>query len=246
VAGEQRLTPEMFDEFFTEAAHSEWHRAVMAGDLPDDIDPYSFITLAGLEDIVRWLGLTRGSLLVDLACGRGGPGLWLARQTGASLVGVDFSGVGIAHARERAGDYAPDLSTRYEVADAAATELSDAAADGLVCVDAIQLMTHRIDVMKEVRRVLKPGARAAFTTWEEPDRLADLAGLFEGAGLEVLAVEEHPEWLERERRIFERAKAEAATNDDPGLKNLAEEADRVLPVLEDARRVLGVAQRPLG
>ena len=37
-----------------------------------------------------WLDMSPGSLLVDLACGRGGPGLWLARQIGAALVGVEL------------------------------------------------------------------------------------------------------------------------------------------------------------
>jgi SAM-dependent methyltransferase len=152
--------------------------------------------------------------------------------------------VGIDHAQQRAKDLAHDLTTRYFVADAASTGLPDGRADGLVCVDAIQLMPGRVEVMREVRRVLKPGARAAFTTWEEPDRLADLAGLFEQVGLDAVLVEERPEWLERERGLFERAQIDSATNDDPGLKSLAEEADRVLPIIDRARRVLGIAGRP--
>jgi ubiquinone/menaquinone biosynthesis C-methylase UbiE len=246
VTDEPKLTPEIFDKVFDQEAQSHWVKSIFAEDLPDEIDPFSFITLPGLEDIVAWLDMSPGSLLIDLACGRGGPGLWLARRTGAELVGVDFSTVGIDHAQQRAKDLAHDLTTRYFVADAASTGLPDGGADGLVCVDAIQLMTHRGDVMRGVRRVLKPGARAAFTTWEEPDRLADLAGLFEEVGLETILVEERSEWLERERTIFERAQLESATNDDPGLKGLAEEAERVLPVIDLARRVLGIAQRPVG
>jgi ubiquinone/menaquinone biosynthesis C-methylase UbiE len=166
------------------------------------------------------------------------------RRTGAELVGVDFSPVGIDHARQRAMDLAHGVTTSYFVADAASTGLPGGRADGLVCVDAIQLMEERVEVMREVRRVLKPGARAVFTTWEEPDRLADLAGLFEEGGLDTVLVEEHSEWIERERSIFERARVESATNDDPALKSLAEEADRVLPVIDLARRVLGIARRP--
>lgn len=241
---EPQLTPEIFDKVFDQAAQSHWVKSIFAEDLPEEIDPFSFITLSGLEDIVVWLDMSPGSLLVDLACGRGGPGLWLARRTGAELVGVDFSTVGIDHAEQRARDLADSLTTRYFVADAASTNLPDGGADGLVCVDAIQLMTHREDVMREVHRVLKPSARAAFTTWEEPDRLANLAGLFDEVGLETILIEERSDWLERERRIFERAQLESASNDDPGLKGMAEEAERVLPVIDQARRVLGIAQRP--
>jgi ubiquinone/menaquinone biosynthesis C-methylase UbiE len=244
VAGDPKLTPEIFDKMFNQAAQSQWIQSVFSEELPDGVDPFSFITMFGLVGIVTWLDLSPGALLVDLACGRGGPGLWLARRTGAELVGVDFSPVGIDHARQRAMDLSDGVTASYFVADAASTGLPGGRADGLVCVDAIQLMEQRVEVMREVRRVLKPGARAVFTTWEEPDRLADLAGLFEEGGLNTVLVEEHSEWLERERSIFERARVESATNDDPALKSLAEEADRVLPVIDLARRVLGIARRP--
>jgi ubiquinone/menaquinone biosynthesis C-methylase UbiE len=246
VADDSKLTPEIFDKVFSEVAQSQWIQSVFAEELPDDVDPFSFITMSGLEEIAIWLDLPPGALLVDLACGRGGPGLWLARHMGADLVGVDFSPIGIDHARQRALALAARGTATYSyfVADAASTGLPEGRADGLVCVDAIQLMTERIEVMREVRRVLKPGARAVFTTWEEPDRLSDLAALFEEVDLHTVAVEERAQWLERERTIFERARIDSAANDDPALKSLAEEADRVLPVIDLARRVLGVARRP--
>ncbi len=190
MTGDRKPTPEIFDKVFDEAAQSQWIRSVFAAELPDGVDPFSFITMSGLDDIVTWLDLSPGGLLVDLACGRGGPGLRLAQRTGTELVGVDFSPVGIDHARRRAIDFAPDVTTRYFVADAASTGLPGGRADGLVCVDAIQLMAERVEVMREVRRVLKPGARAVFTTSEEPDRLVDLAGLFEEVGLQTVLVEE--------------------------------------------------------
>jgi len=109
VTEEPKLTPEVFDQGFAQAVESDWLRSTFSTDLPDEIDPFSFITLSGLEDIVGWLDMSPGSLLVDLACGRGGPGLWLARQIGAALVGVDFSTVGIGHAQQRAQHLAGEL-----------------------------------------------------------------------------------------------------------------------------------------
>jgi ubiquinone/menaquinone biosynthesis C-methylase UbiE len=239
-------TPDTFDSEFRAAAESEWSRRVIGADLPAEVDPYSFITLEGLHEMTGVLASSRGETLVDLACGRGGPGLWLARQIGAALVGVDFSPVGIEHARARATELAPDVSARYVVADAAATDLPDDAAAGLVCVDAIQLMPHREAVMAEVGRLLRPGARAVFTTWEveEDDRLRDLAALFEGAGLTTIAVEARPDWLARERAIFEQALADApALPDDKSLQSLAEEAEVALPMFDKCRRVLGIAEK---
>lgn len=130
------------------------------------------------------------------------------------------------------------------MADAANTNLPGDSVDGVVCIDAIQLMTDKIGTMAEVRRVLKPGRRAVFTTWEQANRLEDLAALFGAAELLVVSVEERPGWLRRERAIFEQALADASRYPlDAGLQGLAEEAAAALP--QSARRVIGVAQRPL-
>jgi SAM-dependent methyltransferase len=113
------------------------------------------------------------------------------------------------------------------------------------CIDAIQLMPHPDAVMGEVRRLLRPGARAVFSTWEEPDRLRDLAARFESTGLTTIAVEARPEWLARERAIIERALVDAPEfPEDESLQSLAAEAKEVLPLVDKAHRVLGVAQRP--
>jgi hypothetical protein len=74
VTDEPQMTPEIFDQEFTKVAQSRWVQSVFAEDLPDEIDPFSFVTLSGLEEIVSWFHMSPGSLLVDLACGRGGPG----------------------------------------------------------------------------------------------------------------------------------------------------------------------------
>jgi SAM-dependent methyltransferase len=237
------LSAAVFDAAFREIAESEWVQRVLGADLPPDVDAFSFITKDGLHEIAGLLAHCRGRTLLDLACGRGGPGLWLARQIGADLIGVDFSPVGVDHARSRAADIAPEVRVEYVVVDAANTNLPGDSVDGMFCIDAIQLMADKIGVLVEVRRVLRPGGRAVFSTWEEAERLADLAALLEAAGLLVVGVEEKPEWLERERAIFEQALVDAPRYPlDAALQSLAEEAELMLP--RSTRRVLGVAQKP--
>lgn len=237
------LSAAVFDAAFREIAESEWAQRLLGADLPPDVDAFSFITQDGLHEIAELLSDCRGRTLLDLACGRGGPGLWLARQIGADLIGVDFSRVGIDDARSRAADIAPEVQVDYVVADAAYTNLPGESVDGMFCIDAIQLMADRIGVLAEVRRVLSPGGLAVFSTWEEAERLADLAALFEEAGLLVVGVEEKPDWLARERAIFEQALVDAPRYPlDTALQSLAEEAELMLP--RSTRRVLGVAQKP--
>jgi hypothetical protein len=43
-----------------------------------EVEPFSFVSAALLGHLARALGLSPGETLVDLGCGRGGPGLWLA------------------------------------------------------------------------------------------------------------------------------------------------------------------------
>jgi 2-polyprenyl-3-methyl-5-hydroxy-6-metoxy-1,4-benzoquinol methylase len=48
-------------------------------------------------------GLQSGHLLLDLACGQGAPGLWLAHQSGCDLVGIDFAEAGLRVTGDDAG-----------------------------------------------------------------------------------------------------------------------------------------------
>lgn len=237
------LSPDVFDAAFRDADQSNWLKRAFGADLPAGIDPFSFITADGLDEIAAILSECQEGAILDLGSGRGGPGLWLAQHVGADLIGVDFSPVGVEHARSRAVRLGHGLHVRYVVADAANTGLPGACVSGAVCIDAIQLMADKAGVMAEVYRVLTPGGAAVFTTWEDPDQLADLAALLEGGGFVGINVRERADWLNRERALFERALADAPRfPDDAGLQGLAEEAQSVLP--KKTRRVLGVATKP--
>ena len=79
-------------------------REVYGDDYPVEADPRSYVTLSELRAIARDLGVGPGQAIVDLGCGQGGPSLWVARETGAALVGLDLSSVGIKRAEERAAE----------------------------------------------------------------------------------------------------------------------------------------------
>jgi SAM-dependent methyltransferase len=64
-----------------------WERA--DPDLPGEVEPFSFVSAALLGHLARALGLSPGETLVDLGCGRGGPGLRLADAVAAAVVSVD-------------------------------------------------------------------------------------------------------------------------------------------------------------
>src|ERR1700688_1806922 len=68
-----------------------WRMHVLGPDYPKGFDHISFLTFAELRRIKLELGVARGACFADLACGMGGPGLWIARESGALLRGIDLS-----------------------------------------------------------------------------------------------------------------------------------------------------------
>lgn len=215
-------------------------------------------TLAGvvpaeaIPELTRELRLRPGSTLLDLACGRGAYGLLVARQTGTSLIGVDFSARALAEAREQAARLGVSDAS-FRTGELTSTGLPDASADAVLCTDAIQFPDEPAVAYDEIRRVLKPGGRVVLTCWEALDRAdervgvrireANLSAGLRQAGFTEVEVRERPSWLARERTLWEEAAA-LDPGDDPALRSLYEEAVKSLQWGGLLRRVLAVATSP--
>jgi len=76
-------------------------REVYGDDYFEDAVPNSFYhaTLSDLKRVACELRTSPRHILVDLGCGSGAPAVWVVRETGASVIGVDLSGVGLEQAR---------------------------------------------------------------------------------------------------------------------------------------------------
>lgn len=101
-------------------------------------------------------GLPGGAAVLDLACGDGFLLELLAAQGGHRLVGVDLSAAELAAARERVGP-----SVELFCGNATDLPLPDASINLVVCHMAFMLMDPVDSVLREIRRVLKPGGRFA-------------------------------------------------------------------------------------
>ena len=73
-------------------------REAYGDEYPEEIQAWGMTTWWTLGQFISGLRVGPGQRLVDLACGRAGVGLWLARATGAQLTGVDWSPVAVAEA----------------------------------------------------------------------------------------------------------------------------------------------------
>jgi ubiquinone/menaquinone biosynthesis C-methylase UbiE len=200
-------------------------REVYGDDYADEADPSSpGLTLTELRRIARELRVGPGATIVDLGCGRGGPGLWLARETGAALVGIDIVSLAVDLATARAREFGLQERARFQLGDMAATGLPDAAFDGAISVVALLMVSDKAAAVREAARILRSGARFVFTTLEGTGltragvaEVSDHRPLLEAAGFTVEVYEEIPEWRGRIREVMERIRAsEAALTQELG------------------------------
>ena len=185
------------------------YRDAYGSDYPEDLELHSFITKTDLTRIVYWLGIGPGDVLVDLGCGSGGPGLWLARETGANLIGVDFSPKAIEQANQLIADFGLVERARFLVGNLCETGLPECSCDGAISIDVLMFMPDIAAAMKEISRILKPGARLVFTAIEGKDAEIYRLPLLDN-GFDVEVYEEKPNWRSRQLVLYERAIAEQA------------------------------------
>jgi SAM-dependent methyltransferase len=139
-------------------------------ELPPEIEPFSFVSLGLLRHVARALNLAPGQTLVDLGCGRGGPGLWLARTANVSLTGVDFSPVAIEQATQRAALFGLAGRARFVIGDLTDTGLPGHSADAAVSVDAFHFAANPDAAATHARQLLRPGARLVRSGPRRPRR----------------------------------------------------------------------------
>jgi ubiquinone/menaquinone biosynthesis C-methylase UbiE len=216
-------------------------REVYGQDYPEEAAPRSFITMPLLRRMAQCLAAGPGATIIDLGCGRAGPSLWVARETGASLVGVDLASVGIAQASRRAQEWGMADQARFEVGDCTALRFATHTFDAAMSVDVLWMVPDRPAAFREVARIVKPGARFVFTNWDRdlappgtPPPVPDHRPLLRAAGFAIETYEEIPEAEAKRRAIYERYVAsEEALHCDMG-------AEAAQSMLFEARRALGL------
>jgi SAM-dependent methyltransferase len=115
-----------------------WRMSAYHGDFPELFAHIGFLTAGEAQRLHEMLHIAPGEVLVDLGCGAGGPGLWMARESGASLIGIDPSAAGLAAAGQRAAGVGLTGRARFQHGTFEQTNLADAAADAVMSIDAFQ------------------------------------------------------------------------------------------------------------
>jgi SAM-dependent methyltransferase len=129
-----------------------------------DIGQNSWLTVDELTRFTGWLRAAPATRLLDVACGSGGPTLWVARQSGCVVVGIDMSGAAVAAALTQRDAAGLAASAAFQQADAnEPLPFADGSFDAILCVDAINHVRDRRRLLGEWWRVLRRGGRVVFT-----------------------------------------------------------------------------------
>jgi ubiquinone/menaquinone biosynthesis C-methylase UbiE len=142
----------------------------------DDLFPYDqdhYGGLAAVDALARRAGIDRGSRVLDVCAGLGGPARFLATRRGCRVVGIELNAgraVGMARLTRRVG-----LAAVVRVVRGDATRLPFASGgfDACVSQEALLHVADKLAVLREAHRVLRPGGRLAFTDWIAHASLAD-------------------------------------------------------------------------
>ncbi|HZE28609.1 MAG TPA: class I SAM-dependent methyltransferase [Gaiellaceae bacterium] len=113
--------------------------------------------------LVSRLPVGPADTVLDVACGTAAVTLELVRQKGCSVVGVDQSPEMLAEARRRVGE-------RVRLVEASAEQLpfEDASFDGLTAAYLLRYLNDLPAGLRELGRVLRPGATAALLDFGVP------------------------------------------------------------------------------
>jgi cyclopropane fatty-acyl-phospholipid synthase-like methyltransferase len=164
----------------------------------DDIGQNSWLTSDEQDRFLKWLDLSSGKTLLDVACGAGGPALRIAAISGCTVVGIEVHEQAVTTARSLAAERGLAERAEFRSADAnRPLPFSDASFDAITCIDAINHFSDRPRVIAEWARLLKPGGKLLFTdpiTLTGPLTSEDIA-VRSSAGSYLFVPHGYDEWV---------------------------------------------------
>jgi SAM-dependent methyltransferase len=236
-----------------------WREHAIGPGYPEEFEHISFLTYSELLLVKNELRPGDDAVLADLACGLGGPGLWIAKESRANLRGVDVSPVAVAEATRRAEALGLTDRATFTTGTFAATGLDAASCDAAMSVDALQYAPDKQAAFDESARILRSGGRLVFAAFElAPERVAglpilgtdpvdDYRAALQRAGFDVTSYAETTGWSERVDRAYRAIMdAKGTLTDEMGeaaFAALSSEVTVTLNVRPYRRRVLAAATK---
>ncbi len=173
-------TPRVWGVQVSEAMAAPWerHRRVL-------FETYREIS----EWLVDQLRPQPGETVLELGAGPGETGFLAAARVGAGgrLISTDL-GQGMVDAARRGAEERGLANVECRVMDAHRLDLEDSSVDGVLSRFGLMLMEDPAQVLREARRVLRPGGRVAYAVWGDPEQNPGLTlprAAVEGSGIQL-------------------------------------------------------------
>jgi ubiquinone/menaquinone biosynthesis C-methylase UbiE len=199
------LKEDRYKQFYSYANESAVFRSIwldaMGDEYPIHLSPFSFLTK---KDLVRFSSelknLDEGKSLLDIGCGRGGPGLRLAELHQLSLTGIDIIPQAIKQAKSFKSNFDLSFEACFKVGGFCGIPMETSSVDVAISVDAFWMVHDKVSAIEEIMRVLKPGASLLFTSWDNVEFGSEL--LFEEFGFEFGYKLETENWKQFQTDIY--------------------------------------------
>jgi len=111
----------------------------------------------------------RDKRVLDIGCGIGGPAMFLARNYGANVVGTDLEPQLLELARQRAKKYGLEAKIDFQWVEPGPLGFPDESFDFVMSSGAFTQIANKLEMFKEVLRVLKPGGVFSCYEWMKTD-----------------------------------------------------------------------------
>lgn len=108
-------------------------------------------------------GVGRDHVVLDLACGKGVTALFLARERGCRVIGLDLSEKMIATCRNSAQEEGLAGRVSFLLGDGENLPFDDSSFDAIVSECSFSLLPNKEPAARDMARVLKPGGKLVMT-----------------------------------------------------------------------------------
>lgn len=130
----------------------------------EDIGQNSWLTVDEYRYFFSLLKLSPDKKVLEIATGSGGPAVFMVKETGCRLTGIDISENGVSNAKKIAEENGLSEHIAFLPADASQTlPFADASFDVVLSIDSVNHLKDRLKVLKEFKRVLKTGGQLLYT-----------------------------------------------------------------------------------
>lgn len=130
----------------------------------EDIGQQSWTTAEEQLRFAALAGLKEGARLLEVGCGAGGPCICLASKLGLQITGVDLDADGIRAAQAAAGRAGLEGRAEFLCVDGGGPlPFAAHSFDAAMMIDAINHIPGRLNLFRELHRLIRPGGTFHFT-----------------------------------------------------------------------------------